>query len=109
MNPFLEVPIGTVIREGESIQAVRRIRPGEVESYFPAETEGCVVVMKSGNMFQTSLEMPDMDQAIYSYAEYVKKNPGKFGNLVINIPKTDAVKIPKMEVIKPEPVFEPGV
>ena len=115
MNPFLEMPI---VLEGHEVavkgkglfgktryykehkKAILRARPGEIEYYHPSLVSGTVVKMKSGGSFSSSWTFDEMDQALTSYNQTLKQNPGKFGNVVINPPKVDKV------ALKPEPKLE---
>lgn len=104
MNPFLEVPIG---KDAEDREIIARIKPGEIEYYYPepgtCNSTNTLIGMCSGGIVRTTWTFMETDQAITAYVHHLKKNPGTFGNLMINLKP----KLPDMIALKPEPKLEP--
>jgi hypothetical protein len=100
MNPFLEIPITEPDHSGNPVTTTARIKPGEIEFYIDRGEAGCGVVMSSGSTFSTPLTFDVMDQYLFTFYGHIKKEPGKFGNIVVTVSKKDAVKlkpVPKTE------------
>lgn len=85
MNPFLEIPIGIVNSKQEQKETITRLRPTEIEYYYPGFYEGTVIIMKSGSSMLSTLSFDEVDAAIHSYLQYIKDHPGKFGNLQVKL------------------------
>ena len=85
MQPFIEIPIGITNVENKSKEVPCRLKPGEIIYYYPGFEDGTVIVLKCGQALFTPLTFSQVDQAIQLYNEFVDKNPGKFGNLQMNL------------------------
>jgi hypothetical protein len=94
MNPFLEIPIVLVNNENESKTTMARIKPGEIEYYYPGFNEGTIVVMASGHSIMSMLTFAQMDDAITSWVNFLKKNPNAgFGNLAVKAKEPEQSKL----------------
>lgn len=97
MNPFLEIPICITNIDKEEKVVTARIKPGEIEYYYPGFNWGTCLIMKSGNIICSTWTFEQTEAAITAYVAHMKKNPTQFGNLAIN-------HKPDMVALKPEPV-----
>lgn len=104
MNPFLEIPIGIVNIDKEEKITQCRIKPGQIEYYYPGLNNGTCIIMQSGHSIYTPLTFGEIDDALTSYVECVKKNNGKFGNVLVTKRKVDAMPL---KAVKDEPETEP--
>ncbi len=81
MQPFIELPKVILNNEQQQKEVITRVQPGEIADYYPGFHEGTVIVLKSGSSFFVPLPIEQVDAIIAAYAEFVRTNQGKFGNL----------------------------
>lgn len=83
MQPFLEIPIGITNTEGADKITECRMKPGNIDYYYPGFHAGTVIVLRSGQAILTTLTFQEVDDALNAYKTFIEKNPGVFGNLQI--------------------------
>jgi len=93
MNPFLEIPMVGSDHSGNPTTTTARIKPGEIQYYYDRGEAGCTIVMQAGGYINSPLTFDEMDQYLFTFYGHIKKEPGKFGNIVVTVAKKDAVKL----------------
>jgi hypothetical protein len=83
MQPFLEIPISIANVKGEEKLTTCRMKPGNIDYYYPGFHEGTVIVLKSGQAILSTLTYKEFDDALNAYKAFIDKSPGVFGNLQI--------------------------
>lgn len=84
MSIYLEVPICIENKDGETKDVTARLRPAEIAFYYPGFHWGCVIVMKSGASFLSSLSDSEIDSALQQFDGIAKKAGGKIsGNITL--------------------------
>lgn len=97
MKPFLELPRVIQNNEGKEVTVVTRVQPEQIEDYYPGVYYGTCMVMKSGNIIFCPLDVEQVDAMLAAYAEFIKKNDGKFGNLKLTPkPKSPILSVADM-------------